>query len=76
MPVCGIARSINVGHTYATLPLSAGEDMRFVAAQMGHTNLAMIIRHYARWSRRTPAGGNAINKALEASGLSKMPEFC
>ncbi len=63
-------------HTYATLLLSAGEDMRFVASQMGHTNLAMIIRHYARWSRRTPAGGNAINRALEVSGLSKMPESC
>jgi len=63
-------------HTYATLLLSAGEDMRFVASQMGHTNLAMIIRHYARWTRRTPAGDNAINKVLEASGLSKMPELC
>ena len=63
-------------HTYATLLLSAGEDMRFVASQMGHTTLAMLIRHYARWSRRSPAGGNAISKVLEASGLQKMPEFC
>jgi len=50
--------------------------MRFVASQMGHTTLAMLIRHYARWSRRLPAGGNAINRVLETSGLSKMPEFC
>jgi integrase len=63
-------------HTYATLLLRTGEDMRFVASQMGHTTLAMLIRHYARWSRRSPAGGNAINSVLEASGLSKMPEFC
>ena len=63
-------------HTYATLLLRAGEDMRFVASQMGHTTLAMLIRHYARWSRRSPAGGNAINRLLEDSELAKMPEFC
>jgi len=63
-------------HTYATLLLSAGEDMRFVASQMGHTTLAMLIRHYARWSRRSPSGGNAISRVLESSGLSKMPEIC
>jgi integrase len=34
-------------HTYATLLLRAGEEMRFVASQMGHTTLAMLIRHYA-----------------------------
>ena len=36
----------------------------------------MLIRHYARWSRRSPAGGNAINRVLEDSELAKMPEFC
>jgi integrase len=34
-------------HTYAALQLSRGENPLYVAHQMGHTNLEMIIRHYA-----------------------------
>lgn len=37
-------------HTYAALQLSRGENPQYVAHQLGHTNLEMIIRHYARWS--------------------------
>ena len=39
-------------HTFAALQLSRGENPQYVAHQMGHTNLEMIIRHYARWSRK------------------------
>jgi hypothetical protein len=34
--------------SYAALQLSRGENPQYVAHQMGHTNLEMIIRHYAR----------------------------
>jgi integrase len=36
-------------HTYAALQLSRGENPQYVAHQMGHISLEMIIRHYARW---------------------------
>jgi integrase len=39
-------------HSYAALQLSRGENPQYVAHQMGYTNLEMIIRHYARCSRR------------------------
>jgi integrase len=39
-------------HTFAALQLSRGENPQYVAHQMGHTNLEMIIRHYARLSRK------------------------
>lgn len=36
-------------HTYASMMLSAGEPPRWVADQMGHTDLTMIFRRYGRW---------------------------
>ena len=37
-------------HTFAVLLLSDREtDLRYIADQMGHRNLQMIIKHYARW---------------------------
>lgn len=36
-------------HTFASLMLSAGEPPMWVAAQMGHANLAMLQKHYGRW---------------------------
>ncbi len=62
--------------TYATLLLRMDEDMRFVASRMGHTTLARLIPFYARWTRRAPLEDNTVRTALEASGLSKMLEFC
>jgi integrase len=37
-------------HTFAASLLSAGANPHYVAHQMGHTTLAMVIRHYARWT--------------------------
>jgi len=38
-------------HTYASLMLSAGEDMHWVARQLGHANLSQIIEHYSKYIR-------------------------
>jgi len=39
-------------HTYAALQISRSENPQYVAHQMGHTTLEMIIRHYGRWMRK------------------------
>jgi hypothetical protein len=41
---------------------------------MGDTNLEMIIRHYARWSRRPERVGTLAHQ-LSAKFPSKKPEF-
>jgi integrase len=39
-------------HTYAASLLAAGANPHYVAHQMGHSTLAMVIRHYARWTHK------------------------
>jgi len=36
-------------HTYASMMLSKGENILWVAQQMGHVNIEMVIEHYAKW---------------------------
>ena len=36
-------------HTYASMMLSSGETPVWLASQMGHTDITMIHRIYARW---------------------------
>ncbi len=62
-------------HTFAALQLSRGENPQYVAHQMGHANLEMIIRHYARWTRKPERVGK-LSAQLEAEFPPKMPEIC
>ncbi len=39
-------------HSYAANLLAQGANPHYVAHQMGHSTLAMVIRHYARWARK------------------------
>jgi integrase len=39
-------------HTYAASLLADGANPHYVAHQMGHSTLAMVIRHYARWAHK------------------------
>jgi integrase len=62
-------------HTFAALQLSRGENPQYVAHQMGHTNLEMIIRHYARWSRKPERVGTLAHQ-LSAQFPQILPEKC
>jgi len=50
-------------HTYASTLLSAGENMLWLANQMGHTDTEMIIKNYAKWlpDTQTNAGYQPVN---------------
>lgn len=53
-------------HTYASMMLSAGETPVWLAGQMGHTDVNMIYKIYARWI--PDAAPNAGQKAVEIFG--------
>lgn len=60
-------------HTYASMMLSAGEDARWVMAQMGHTSLTMLERRYGRWMpEAAPRAGlladEVFGKAVRGGG--------
>jgi integrase len=60
-------------HTFATILLDLGEAPRYVADQLGHTSLAMVIRHYARWTRKP---GRLIARGIAQAVDSSMPNPC
>jgi integrase len=41
-------------HTFATLALSSGEALDWVARVLGHTTTAMVIRHYHKYVQTSP----------------------
>lgn len=52
-------RPYQTRHTYASMMLTAGEPLGWVANQMGHSDLSMLARVYARWIKSaTPDVGN------------------
>lgn len=52
-------------HTYASMMLSASENPAWVSGQMGHSNLLITVRAYARW---IPSGDQQGAKALGMFG--------
>lgn len=52
-------RPYQTRHTYASMMLTAGEPLGWVANQMGHSDLSMLARVYARWIKSaTPEVGH------------------
>jgi integrase len=62
-------RPYQTRHTYASMMLTAGEPLGWVAQQMGHADLSMIARTYGRWIKSAvpDVGGKAV--AIFAANL-------
>lgn len=59
-------------HTYASMMLSAGEPPRWVADQMGHSDLSMIFRRYGKWMPdANPGAGNAAVEIFAGNDRNK-----
>ncbi len=55
-------------HTYASMMLSAGENVMYVAGQMGHADWSMLVKVYGRW---IPSGALTQAGELVAAANSK-----
>ena len=60
-------------HTFATLLLSAGADWRYIADQMGHTDLTMLQKHYWKWRPGT-IPRPAIDAFTEALSIRQVSD--
>jgi len=57
-------------HSYVTLLLSEGLNPLYVAHQMGHSTVAMIVRHDVRWTRKPDrSDADRVERSLAAAGL-------
>jgi integrase len=56
---------IQTRHSFATMMISAGEDIGWVQSMMGHSSLQMIFTRYYAWMpRKTRNDGNAFQASL------------
>ncbi|WP_290680235.1 tyrosine-type recombinase/integrase [Halothiobacillus sp. 15-55-196] len=55
-------RPYQTRHTFASMMLSAGENIAWVAKMMGHGGLSMVSRVYGKWVQDTDpqAGSKAV----------------
>ena len=56
---------IQTKHTFATMMLSAGEDIGWVQNMLGHSSLQMIFTRYYAWiPKKTRRDGSAFMEAI------------
>ncbi|GKT10545.1 site-specific integrase [Desulforhabdus sp. TSK] len=57
-------------HTFATLAISRGEDLSWIARVMGHANTQMIHQHYARFIENAngTVNGSKLDDLFESNG--------
>ncbi len=54
-------------HTYASTMLSSGENIHWLATQMGHRDATMILRTYGRWIPDVdPSAGSKAEELAKA----------
>jgi integrase len=64
---------IQTRHTFATMMISAGEDVGWVQKMLGHASLQMIFQRYYSWiPKETRSDGMAFRKFVEIE--NKLPK--
>lgn len=61
-------RPYQTRHTFASMHLSSGENVMYVAQQMGHADWSMLIKVYGHW---IPSGGLQAAGTLVAAAQSE-----
>jgi len=59
-------------HSYASFLLSAGENPAWVANQMGHTNMSMTLKVYARWIPSVDPNAGKVAAAMAEKLSTKV----
>jgi integrase len=63
-------------HTYASMMLSSGENIMWVAKQMGHANIETVIKVYGRWIPDSSVSGGYKPVNNWGRHLQLKEEFC
>jgi integrase len=59
-------------HTFASLMLSLGEDPLWIARMLGHTSLAMVLKHYGKYIKNRD--GRDGLRFVKGFGKAKVPK--
>ena len=62
-------------HTFATLALLAGADPMWVARQLGHANMRLLLETYSRWIDRSDEGRNCDKLNVLFGDAPNVPHF-
>jgi integrase len=63
-------------HTYASMLLSAGENPAWIARQMGHTNMNMVLQKYGRYlPDHDPLAGQKIIARMSQNGHKMVTKW-
>ena len=53
-------------HTYASTSLAVGEDLAYIAKQMGHSDISVTLKYYARFIQNTGVKhGSKVEEAYQ-----------
>lgn len=62
-------------HTYASMLLSAGENPMWVANQMGHRNMTVLLKRYGRWiPEAAPDAGRLVTNWSQGNAKDSVNE--
>lgn len=70
---------IQTRHSFATMMISAGEDIGWVQNMLGHSSLQMIFQHYFAWMpKETRSDGQSFLRHIEKEGTEaqKTDQVC
>jgi integrase len=60
-------------HTFATWALSSGENPAWIAKQMGHSDTAMLYKHYGKWMPQLdPKAGSRMLDAAQSKARNRQ----